>query len=299
MKFIDYDRLVSDKKNVIINSYVSQYGECFRELIESNFNNIRFCFFETPKRIRDYVNEKSFKDGKLITIEFLKELGFDISTIYDDFNSSIDSSNEILSKILHAFFPTFHYMTLMDINHGIFAYFNGSEIEKALFKQKLTGINLSDEGIRKILSILEKYKSKYLNIYTPLLTYADELDQKIENLIEQYKTNGKTTKQDKVMLRYEIAKLCVINNFDLDEFEIGIGDYKDLYFRNLNLTLVAASAKYVKNKSGQYVPIVYISPLDKDYEFLDTIFDHETRHAIEFSINGNIKKMRDFVRRFS
>lgn len=78
-------------------------------------------------------------------------------------------------------------MTITDIDNGIFAYFNGSEIKRSIFKNSLDYINLKDEQINKILSILEKYKRKYLNIYTPLITYATELDKKIENLIEQYK----------------------------------------------------------------------------------------------------------------
>lgn len=290
MEFINYEKLISDKKNVIIDSYVRQYGESFRELIENNFDNIRFCFFETPKRIRDYIAEKSFIDGKQITLEFLEELDFDTSSIYDDFNLSISSSNKTLDKILSAFFPTFHYMTIMDMDNGIFAYFNGSEIKRSIFKNSLDYINLKDEQINKILSILEKYKRKYLNIYTPLITYATELDKKIENLIDQYKKNGKKTEQDLKMLRYEIAKLCIINDFDLDEFEIGTGGYECLYFRDLDITIVAALSKLVKNKKGQYVPIVYISPLDKNFEYLDTLFDHETRHAIEYNISGNIKK---------
>lgn len=104
MEFINYEKLISDKKNDIIDSYVRQYGESFRELIENNFDNIRFCFFETPKRIRDYISEKSFIDGKQITLEFLEELDFDPSSIYDDFNLSISSSNKTLDKILSAFF---------------------------------------------------------------------------------------------------------------------------------------------------------------------------------------------------
>lgn len=292
MEFINYDKLISDKREDIIDSYVKQYGESFRSVIESNFNNIRFCFFETPKRIRDYINEKSFKDGKQITIEFLKELSYDTSTIYNDFSNSINSSNEKLSRILTAFFPTFHYMTLIDISNGIFSYFDGPEINKTRFKLSLGDINLSDEEIRQILSILENYKRKYLEYYNPLIEYADELDRKIGALIEQYEKSGKNSIQDKERLEYEIAKLCVINNFDLDEFEIGVGNYKDLYFRDLDITLVKAASTFVQNKNGQYVSVVYISPLDKDFEFLDTLFDHETRHALEYSINGNVKKFR-------
>lgn len=290
MEFLNYDKLINDKKKDIIDSYVKQYGEDFRTLIESKFNDIRFCFFETPKRIRDYIDEKSFEDGKQITLEFLEELGFDTSTIYDDFNLSIKSTDSRLNGILNAFFPTFHYMTLTDMNRGIFAYFNGSEITKSNFKFSIAGLNLSEEKIKHILYILEKYKQKYLNLYTPLIAYAEELDKKIENLIEQYKERGKNSEQDKIMLRYEIAKLCIINNFDLDEFEIGVGNYKILYPRKLDLTIVTALATYEKNKNGQYVPIVYISPLDQDYEFLDVSFDHETRHALEYSIIGNIEK---------
>lgn len=290
MEFLDYDKLISDRKNDIIDSHTSQAGEVFRKLLENNFDNIRFCFFETPKRIRDYIKQKSLEDGKKLTIEFLEELGFDISTLYESYGYILNSSNEILNKMLHAFFPSNQYMTLFDINRGIFAYFNGDENQRFIFKHSLAGINLSDEEIRKILSILEKYKQKYLDIYNPLIEYANELDRKIETLIDEYKRNEKNSGQDKKKLRYEIAKLCIINNFDLDEFEIGTGDYECLYHRNLDVTLVKALSTFVKNKKRQYVPIVYISPLDKDYEFLDTVFDHETRHALEYNINGNILK---------
>ena len=40
MGFIDYDILIRDKKKAIIDSYVKQYGEEFREIIENTFNNI-------------------------------------------------------------------------------------------------------------------------------------------------------------------------------------------------------------------------------------------------------------------
>lgn len=289
MVFIDYDKLIRDKKNDIIESYVVQYGEEFREIIEQAFNNIRFCFFETPKRIRDYVNEKSSIDGKKLTMEFLSEMGFDTSTIYDSY-MGIDSHDPYLSRLLYAFFPTFNYMTLHDIDSGIFAYLNGTEIKRTIFNQRIGWVNLSDEEIKKILHILEKYKNKLLEMYNPLISYADELDKKIEDLIQQYEREEKKSKEDKVMLNHEIFKLCVISNFDLDEFEVGESKCDDLYFRNLDVTVVKAAARYVKNKGGEYVPIVYISPLDKDYEFLDTLVDHEIRHAIEYSIKNNIVK---------
>lgn len=283
MEFIDYDKLISDKKNAIIDSYVRQYGESFRTLIESRFDSIRFCFFETPKRIIDYIYQKSSDDGKQITIEFLKELGFDISTIYDDYGS-INSTDQTLSRMLEAFFPLTRYMTLWNINKGALAYFNGSEIDKSPCKVALRNLKISDEQIRKILLIFGKYKNRYLELYNPLISYVDELEQKIETLIEQYNRSGKNSSQDKEKLRYEIAKLCIINNFDLDEFEIGVGDYESLY------TEAKALTAFVPNKSGQYVPIVYVSPLDKDFEFLDVLIDHEIRHALEYSIDGNVIK---------
>ena len=38
----DYDKIISDNKETLIDSYVKQYGEKYRKQIETKFNEIKF-----------------------------------------------------------------------------------------------------------------------------------------------------------------------------------------------------------------------------------------------------------------
>lgn len=286
MNFINYDKLINNRKKELIDSYVLQYGEENRTLIEQRFESIRFCFFETPIRIRKYVDQKSLEEGKKFTLQSLQAIGMDVSTIREnEILHNFESTNPELDAILKAFFPTCGYMTLYNINDGIFGYFNATDIKKELFQQRLRNVILTDEEIRRILEVLDKYKAQFLVMFSELLEYANDLDSKIATLIEEHKKQGKESEEDIKKLYYDIAKMCIINNFNIDEFDIGIIDFRNIYHKKF--ILVKGLSEFLKNKNGTYVPVVYISPLDEDCEYLDVLFDHEVRHAIEYSIDGN------------
>ena len=59
MQFINYEKIIRDSYPEIIESFVHQYGEQYREYITEELENVRYLFYVIPDRIVDYVKSKS------------------------------------------------------------------------------------------------------------------------------------------------------------------------------------------------------------------------------------------------
>ena len=59
METNNWEETVRKNRNALIENYVEDYGETTRNQITTSFNSIKFCFFETPKLLKECIDEKN------------------------------------------------------------------------------------------------------------------------------------------------------------------------------------------------------------------------------------------------
>lgn len=228
MKFLDYDRIIRQNRQILIDSYVEQYGEENREIIEKRFDQLKFCFFENPKKIRDYINIKSARMGRKMTLELFKRIGMDSSQIQVNSTGGFTSSNPEIKKMLEAFFPDTGYITYSNSQRGIFCFLDKYDedspfnlMHKALVLQSLGHIeNLSDvqsflkseeykavkEVIDIILRIAEEYRQVLVETFDEVEQYARLLERQERDVLASERKNYLTncipymTSKDRILL---------------------------------------------------------------------------------------------------
>ena len=84
MEFLDYEKIIRDNYPIMIESYVKQYGEEYREHITSVLNRAKYCIFESPLTISEYVKRKINEDFMKAILDSYVCLGIDISNIKID-----------------------------------------------------------------------------------------------------------------------------------------------------------------------------------------------------------------------
>jgi len=120
MMFLDYEKVIRENYPILIESYVKQYGEEYREYIVSVLENVKYCFFVTPDGIFDYVERKTKEDYIKAILDSFVEVGIDISgiRIYEKYLEFEDNN---IGDFSLALFPDLK--NLKDIKEkGIFAF---------------------------------------------------------------------------------------------------------------------------------------------------------------------------------
>lgn len=217
---LDFD---DDMKKAIIESAATIYGEEFRELFEERMANFALIQYITPKHLKDELNDKMNGKKHELTIKFLREKGFDIT--------SEDEINEEMKKLLRTYFGWSEYSN--SPYNSVYA-FGTEEIDERnvkdrcrfLSKMGIAGVTMenytkyasSPEGITTIeeikntLSIilsLDKEFSEYKGQFTEEERYLKECDvltNKISNeatrkyyeAIKEYLTDDERRKVEQV-----------------------------------------------------------------------------------------------------
>lgn len=307
MEFLNYDKIISEKRESIIESYLWQYGENNKDLLVDRFDKIKYCFFETPSTLERYLEIKSNIVGAELTSSCLKELNINDFKIL---GCSITSKNELIQRVIQLVF--LHGQTISLFNNKC-SYFSNISLSDILLIE-----NITNKKIDEVIKIVEKHMNQFNNMFADMLDYTCEFQERISQLeLEKYLKLLKTTillkkyhplyqelkygldylkdkysvSDDEIFLLecevksvlyiVERAKFqqCIINNYNPNEFNLNVD-----FFEVINDPHIFAFSGYEKNVNGIYCPVVFFSPLDVHFGFSDIIFDHETRHAMEMSL---------------
>lgn len=306
----DYDKIIQDNKEALIDSYVKQYGEKYRKQIETKFEQIRFCLFVTPDRLSIYNQIKSNIVGLKLSAECLKKLGI---TNFEYQNYGIKSHNEDINKLIHLLFLWDKQITLFNFNCNPFSKMS---MEDIAFIERITKKKI--EEVRDIvMNFYKTFRDTYDDgFYFGNFTYNSEekeYEQYVEEqtrLLKKYHipyTDFKLASLDSLITTYHLTteemaeiteeikrvknkinsfkfKKSIINGFNPSEF-----CYNDDFFDIISGQDCIAMSGYELHDSGVYIPVVYFSPFNTcGYE--DIIFDHEARHAIEFFLKPRLDK---------
>lgn len=207
MKFKDYDEILKLNRHHLIESYVKQYGEENRDLIIERFDKIKFCFYENPRKLREYVDTKAIKLGRKFTIEMLKKLGLDSSSTYVNENGELTSKNNQIRDLLKSIFPRKGIINLSG-DDGIFSFLPSYD-ENTEFNLLKKGIVLKSLGqikelsetknfiktdnykeikdiLIKILSLASNYRMQMRNELNEILQYASDLENKERSIVSKH-----------------------------------------------------------------------------------------------------------------
>ncbi len=204
METNNWEETVRKNRNALIENYVEDYGETTRNQITTSFNSIKFCFFETPKLLKECIDEKKQKLGIRYTIDFLKRIGIDITQIYLQ-DGILSSKDPKVAAMMSAFFPSNGYLQPEDFELGIFSFgVNNQEntdynnLKKAIVLQKMGYLN--DRSDIKLFmaspeygqindfmcsseKLMSKYKEQFQKELQPLEEYYQSLTQKRKKII--------------------------------------------------------------------------------------------------------------------
>lgn len=135
--FSDCEGAIHRKKNVLINSYVKQYGDDYQSFMEKKFEEIDWCVFENPRRIQEYIDAKSVQLGKNLTFQVLKKLKLPTDSLQLNSDHKLVSADPTIQHILDAFFPGAGYICDENINQGIFCFAQSFDDAESLDKKAI------------------------------------------------------------------------------------------------------------------------------------------------------------------
>lgn len=172
MKFLDYEQIIRSNYPILIDSYVEQYGEEYREHIEKVLNKVKFCIFETPLNINNYVKTKIKEDFFKAILDGYIYLNIDISGIRIDEDGLVFSDKKI-ENLTNIFFPVIDVYEKVR-TRGLFTFndeFDNFDLDNPVFKERidvLEKLNLKDKNI-----LTEEYiKSEEYDYYCYILRGA-------------------------------------------------------------------------------------------------------------------------------
>ena len=241
MIFPDYNKLVHDKKQSIIDYYVNEYGEEYRSMFNDRFDKINFCFLATPKNIEDYIEVKLLSEYKKEFMNFFREIGLDISTIKESeifFTFRMHKDYQTAG----AFFPyelsNLSLESLGNIN-GIWSFLDNDEVRESAKKEvelinsfigegeKLTVESYLNDCRVTLLERLklkssnidnseyvktEEYK-KYFDYFSKVATLALEHKKKADNKFIDLYHYGEALQKRMDALGYGMEKRLILDSY--------------------------------------------------------------------------------------
>lgn len=244
MIFLKYDRIIEHNKHHLIESYVKQYGEDTREFIKEKFNQIKFCFYENPRTLREYIEVRALHLGRRFTLEIIKQIGLDVSKVYVDKDGCLTSDDEEIKNFIKAFFPNKGIISYSDVDDGIYSFLEKYDeltefnlYKRGIVLQQLGHIdNVGDiisfirsnkykvlnEIISLILPLAERYRKILFAEFEEINKYLNELEKEEKDII--YKYLGLFVDECKVFLSDEDRTLFC------EDLNINIKDLKSLDF---------------------------------------------------------------------
>lgn len=178
MIFKNYDALIRFNRQHLIDSYVRQYGEHNRALIKEKFNQIKFCFYENPRKLREYIEVRATDLGRRFTLDLIKKVNLDVSKVYVDNDGNLTSDDEKIRSFITAFFPQKGIINFPDNDLGIYSFLPkySEDTDFNLFKKGIIFQQLGHiENVRDIREFIktDRYK-KLIKIINSILPLANK-----------------------------------------------------------------------------------------------------------------------------
>ena len=264
----DYDKIINSHRQELIDSFVVQYGEQYRDLITDRVNKTKFCFYITPETAitTQLVGVHYYN---IYATELLNKLGLEKVTC-EQGNININSSENLedakkLLCLLYSNRITVFSNNLLSVDlFSEFKHYKKEEFSEETIKylEEKTGKNI-DEVIE--LANYYSRKAKRINAVKNTFRYDSEVQRIIES--------------------NEIDEL-ILNGFNLDDYE----NRKRIETVLTHNSLLGACGLELK-KTGGYDTVVYLSPYMRDFGSIDVFLDHEIRHAFEMfdPVDGRVK----------
>lgn len=209
MVFLDFEKVIRDNYPIMIESYVKQYGEEYRKHITSVLERAKYCIFETPLTISQYVKRKINEDFMKAILDSYVDLDIDISNIQIDEDGFI-FNDEKVGRLTQIFFPIIDSYEKIR-NRGLFTFndcFDSLDINDPIFQERihvLEELNLKKKEMPVEEYIKTKEYKRYCDVfrgalgivlermfyrchddYSEYIKYADELEDKINLLAKKY-----------------------------------------------------------------------------------------------------------------
>ena len=197
MKFINYEEVIRNNHQLLIDSFVEQYGEEHREHITDVFKRLKYCFFVTPSTLREYVDERKKRGYIYAIIDTLVSIGCPLDKIKIN-NEKIVVKDEKIANFVRTLF-----IDGEKIKHGkdgIWS-FDSDDVKKQetiLKKLGFKGDFLKYEEFFK--KVLDDFKLRILEqeMFNPekYLEYASRLEKEIMNIYEEIGNIQEKVKQE-------------------------------------------------------------------------------------------------------
>lgn len=201
MKFLDYEKIIRDNYPLLIEGYVEDYGEEYREHIVDVLNRVKFCFYATPVTISEYLHRKRNEDFFKAVIDFYANYGIDISKIAIDEDELVFYDDKI-KKFTYSLFPWLKDGKYKDEVQGLFCFedeYDCLEFDDSITKKRIILLeSISNKNhnlsyydyynsddykndccvMKELLSSFKKYFEKYCNDdYSELVEYGKRLEE--------------------------------------------------------------------------------------------------------------------------
>ncbi len=189
MSFLE---ILNSKKGLLIDSYVKQYGEEYRNRITNIVNDTNFVFYINPEEknyIADFVCDKL---EVIMTFKFLERIGFNDDYLRTKSNrDTLCFMDENVNKILKSFFGNTHFNCMEKFRNDRCGIYSFLDYENLTMEENF---NLLSERIYVLnslglINILEKdyYEisnsslySKLVDFYRKIALIADEYAKMVE-----------------------------------------------------------------------------------------------------------------------
>lgn len=275
-------------KHHLIDSYIEDYGEEYRQKIEHVINNVKFCFFSSFDTIKYYLSLDISKDFQQATIAFLKEIGVDTTSCYT-YKYELKTSDKNLETFLKKLFPygigmcinNYHYINKL----GIFSFLDEDNIK--LNKERAKIVESMEEKYNKEIHTCLKYiaevakkhcdrvNEKYKNTYDKLHSKQQEkkkITRKYTNLLVYKAANILNLKEYDALISYSKDIDTIL---DEDIIEIFAPDVTEDLIDN---TLPLGEREEIYNKRLKYLELIGISEhlnqdilLNNDWTKIETL----------------------------
>ena len=213
----DYCRKILEKKDILIDELVDEFGEETRTLLDQNFDKINFLFFIGIPNLRKQINQKYSKKAADTTLDFIKNfIGFQGAYINEEFYElsgyTIDGKpRNVLNNIYGENFITFDLAPnhLKNNIEGIWSFNPDIDMEKVKRYGESRG-KTSIEMLTSLKCTFLRYLKKYPEDFTDEQIISDshyqEYCEYYSNGIKKYlcdmEENQKCVSEELALLNY-------------------------------------------------------------------------------------------------
>lgn len=252
----DYCRKILEKKDILIDELVDEFGEETKTLLDQNFDKINFLFFIGIPNLRNQINQKYSKKAADTTLDFIKNfIGFQGAYIdeefYDISGYTIDGNprnalNNIYGENLITFDLSYNH--LENNIKGIWSFNPDIDMEKIKRYGEIRG-KTTIEMLTSLRCTFLRYLRKYPEEFTDEQIISDlhyqEYCEYYSNGIKKYlcdmEENQKCVSEELALLNYLMVNKSKIY---LESLRSILRDYLYPYLSEFDKRVVDSNADF-------------------------------------------------------